>query len=406
MTVGVQTFCGQRLTEARLARGLHKNVLADLVGVSRQTISKYEDDKENPQAERLEIIAKQLAFPVAFFTRPSWLEALDLVLWRSRSTETKGAREVTEQRMYWLCELFAFLEKEVDFPAFAAPEVDLPPDFRLITSEAIEAAASAVREAWGLRHSPIPDMTLALENVGIPVVTLEVLSDKQDGFSFRSPTLGRVFVGINVYNVSAARARYDAAHELGHIVLHKHVLPQQSREPANHKLMEQQAHRFAGAILFPKNEFLREVRIPSLDYFSALKKKWGMSISAMIYRAYDLCLIDEGERAALYANMSRRGWRGALREPFDRPEDMPLERPRMLRRAVEVVIESGVFGRASLKEALALPDREIEQLAGLDEGYFSNGQIVSLVTPKRRHSFRMVDLESGNVLEFRSKLPK
>ena len=134
--------------------------------------------------------------------------------------------------------------------------------------------------------------------------------------------------------------------------------------------MEQQANRFAGALLFPVNELLREVRTPSLDYFSALKKKWGMSIAAMIYRAGDLGLVGEAEKSALYTSVCQRGWRGPLREPFDRPEDMPLDRPCMLRRAVEIVIGSGIFGRASLKEALALPDREIEQLAGLDEGYF------------------------------------
>ena len=163
--------------------------------MSRQTISKYEEDKEKPQADRLEIIAKQLAFPVTFFTRPVWPEALDLVFWRSHATETKGAHEITEQRMYWLCELFSLLEKEVDFPTFICPPVNpLPHDFRLITPEAIEAAASVVREAWGLHYRPIPDMTLALENIGIPVVALEVLSDKQDGFSFPSLAMERVFV--------------------------------------------------------------------------------------------------------------------------------------------------------------------------------------------------------------------
>lgn len=405
MTVGVQTFCAQRLTEARRARGLHKNILADMVGVTRQTISKYEEGKEKPQEERLAIIAKQLAFPIEFFTRPSWPEALDLVFWRSRTTETKGAREITEQRMYWLCELFSFLEREVNFPDFAIPEIRLPQDFRLLTPEVIESAASSVRDFWGLRDRPISDMTLALENAGIPVVMLEVLSDKQDGFSFRSTALDRVFVGINIYNVSTARARYDLSHELGHVILHKNVVtPQQARDPANHKLMEQQAHRFAGAFLFPKQEFRREVRVPSLDYFSALKKKWGMSIAAMIYRAYDLGLVDEFERTALYQSMSRRGWRGSLLEPFDRPEDMPLERPRMLRRGVDVVVENGIFGRAAIQQALALPEQEIEQLAGLDPGFFRSGEVVQLATMKpRRSGVQVVDLESGNVLEFRSK---
>jgi Zn-dependent peptidase ImmA (M78 family) len=309
--------------------------------------------------------------------------------------------------MYWLCELFSFLEREVDFPAIVVPEMILPKDFRQITPDAIEIAAQSVRNLWGLRDRPVPDMTLALENAGIPVVNLEILSDKQDGFSFTSLLLARVFVGINTYNVSAARARYDIAHELGHVVLHRNlVAPQQARDPINHPILEQQAHRFAGAFLFPREQFLKESRIASLDYFCALKKKWGVSIAAMIYRAHDLGLIDDAEKVGLYTSMARRGWRGSLREPFDRPEDMPLERPRMLKRGVEVVIDSGIFGKEVIQGALALPDREIEQLGGLNAGFFQSGEVVQLARPKRARGLNVVDLESGNVLEFRSDRQK
>ncbi|WP_375167543.1 ImmA/IrrE family metallo-endopeptidase [Bradyrhizobium sp. CCGUVB4N] len=52
--------------------------------------------------------------------------------------------------------------------------------------------------------------------------------------------------------------------------------------------MEQQAHRFAGPFLLPREAFRFEVTPPTLDYFCALKKRWGMSIATMIYRAFDL----------------------------------------------------------------------------------------------------------------------
>jgi hypothetical protein len=168
--------------------------------------------------------------------------------------------------------------------------------------------------------------------------------------------------------------------------------------------MEQQAHRFAGAFLFPKETFLKELRVPSLDYMSASKKKWGLSIAAMIHRAFDLGSVDEFEMRTLYQSMTRRGWRGPLREPFDRPEEMPLEQPRMLRRGVGVVLDSGIFGRAAIRDALALPDREMEQLASLSAGFFHEAELVHLATPKRNAgNLHLSDLETGNVLEFRSK---
>ena len=399
MTVGVPAFRGKRLREARLARGLFKTTLADMVGVTGTAITRYEEDADKPQYERLISLANSLSFPVEFFLHTEWPEEPGLVFWRSRTTETKYAREMTEQRMIWLCEIFSFLEREVDFPIISLPNLELPQDFRRLTADMIESSAEAVRNFWKLRDHPIPDVTLALENAGIPVVNIEIASDKQDGFCFRSDALNRVFVGINTCGVSAARARYDAAHELGHIVLHKNVSLQQSRDPALHKLLEHQAFRFAGAFVFPRTAFRREVGMPSLDYFCALKKRWGMSIAAMVYRAFDLGLIDEFERGVLYRNMTRRRWRGSLQEPFDDLAEMPLERPRMLRRGLEVTFRDSGLGRASFQRALPLPEREVEQLIGLDRGFFRSGDLVSLATTKRP-TLRATDIESGNVVEF------
>jgi Zn-dependent peptidase ImmA (M78 family)/transcriptional regulator with XRE-family HTH domain len=403
MKFGVQNFYGRRLTEARLARGLFKKSLAEKIGVSGMAIGRYEDGADNPQHDKLHLLADQLSFPFEFFVRPAWPEELELIFWRHRSSETKYAREMTEQRMRWLCEIFSFLEREVDFPVVNLPKLDLPNDFRLINPEMIEETAMRLRAHWGLRELPIPDVTLALENAGIPVVNLEIASEKQDGFCFRSCVLGRSFVGINIYNVSAARARFDAAHELGHIVLHRKVTPQESRDPLFHKLLEQQAHRFAGAFLFPRKSFLAEVEAPTLYYFSDLKRRWGMSIAAMVFRAFDLGVIDESERSALYHNMARRRWRGVLREPFDSHEDMPLEKPRMLRRGLELVVGSGIFGRASIRSALALPQSEIEQIACLKPGFLNEAEVVPLVTCKRATAFKTLDLETGSVLEFPGK---
>lgn len=404
MTVGVPTFCGERLREARLARGLYKNTLGEMIGVTGTAITRYEEGLDRPQQEKVQALADQLKFPIEFFLRPSWPERLDTIFWRSRATESKHAREMTEQRMRWLCEAFALLDEEVEFPTLNIPDLGVPHDFRLIMPEDIEQAALRLRHFWGLRERPIPDMLLALENAGIPTTCLEIVSDKQDGFCFCSERLKRPFVGINVHGVSKARERYDAAHELGHLCLHKFVTPQQSREPSLHKIIEQQAHRFAGAFLFPKNAFLSEVQAASLDWFSALKKRWGFSIAAMIYRSFDLGIVDEFEKSVLFQKMTRRGWRGPKREPFDDPDAMPLERPRMLRRGVENVVAGGIFGRETIQNSLGLPASEIEQLAGLDKGFISGSAAVAhLAIPKKSLQLKAVDLESGTVVEFRQR---
>lgn len=401
MTVGVRNFFGERLREARLARGLFMKTLGDMVGLTGSAISRYEAGEDSPQIEKLRLLADKLSFSIDFFQRRPWPEPLGLIFWRSRSSETKSAREMTEQRMKWLCEIFSHLETEVDFPIPTLPAVTIPSDFRLITQNVIERVAMEVRKDWGIRGLPIPDMILALENIGIPVSCLEISSEKQDGFCFRSKTLGRAFVGINTYNVSAARARFDAAHELGHLILHANVTPEQELSPATKKMIEDQAHRFAGALLFPRESFFSEVRQLSLDHLCSLKREWGMSIAAMIKRAKDLQMIDSETYSLLFQNMTRRGWRGPLREPYDDYRDMPFERPRMLRRAVEVTSSATVFGRSALCSAVPIPRNELEQIAGVEAGYLGDRETLSFATLReRKERAQAVDLESGNVLYF------
>jgi Zn-dependent peptidase ImmA (M78 family) len=374
------------------------NALGDMLGITGTAISRYEEDIDKPQQDRVVAIAKHLNFPIEFFLQPEWPEPPRIVHWRSRSAETKYARDMSEQRMIWLCEVFSYLERDVNFPVLNLPNLKLP-DFRALTPTFIETAAESLRRHWKLRDLPIPDACLALENAGIPVVNLEITSEKQDGFCFYSEILGRPFVGINSYNMSAARARYDVAHELGHIVLHQAVTLQQLRDPSLNKLLEQQAHRFAGAFLFPRGAFHFEVMHPTLDYFCALKKRWGISIAAMIYRAFDLGMIDEQEKSILYRNLTRRGWRGPLQEPFDGLSEMLIERPRMIGRGLKVVVEQGT-SRAAIKAALNLPEKEIEQIAGLESGFFQEAaELRHLATPKRA-TLKAVDVVSGQVIEF------
>jgi Zn-dependent peptidase ImmA (M78 family)/transcriptional regulator with XRE-family HTH domain len=376
--------------------------LGDMIGVTGTAISRYENGEDKPQPDKVSQLAERLGFPIEFFSKKPWSGSIEPVFWRSRAAETKHAREMTEQRMKWLCEIFGFLTDEVNVPEQKLPpQLGLPQDFRMLTPEHIEATARAIRRSWGLRDLPIPDMILALENVGIPVTALEISSDKQDGFCFRCKRLNRAFVGINTYNVSACRARFDAGHELGHIVLHQHVTPEQERDPSLRKILEQQAHRFAGALLFPREAFLSEVESISLDYFSSLKKRWGMSIAAMISRSFDLGLIDNEARGGMFQNMARRRWRGPLREPFDDPKVMPLERPRMLRRAIDTVLNEGIFARDTIRAALPLPQNELERLVGVDPGFLGkSGEILPLTTPVRREKPQAVDLESGQIVEF------
>ncbi len=367
MRVGVERFEGTRLHQARMSKGHRMNALAKLVGVSSQAIGQYERNEHKPTMDVVARLADELEFEPEFLMTPVKQADVGLVFWRDRRSESKFAREQTEQRMLWALEVFELLEGYAEFHTDTLPEIGFCYDYRFTTNDDLEQLVVQVREEMGLGLGPIPNMTMALENVGIPVVLLDVPSDKQDGFQWFSDISDRHFIGINTKNSTGCRVRFDLAHEFAHILLHRAV--EKSDAVANHKLLEQQANYFAGAFLFPAERFMEDVTVPSIDYFLSLKRKWGVSVTGMIERAFSLGMIDKFQRTDLHRSCGRRKWRGYGRsEPMD--EDIPIKTPKLMRKAFELLVNEGVISAEGLRGALPIPASEFEAIIGLPKDSF------------------------------------
>ncbi len=72
----------------------------------------------------------------------------------------------------------------------------------------------------------------------------------------------------------------------------------------------------------------------------------------------------------------------------------------MLRRGVETVLNENIFGRSAIQSTLGLPQREIEQIVGVEAGFFGSQSVVEFSVPVRKEGLKAIDLETGNVLEF------
>jgi len=97
---------------------------------------------------------------------------------------------------------------------FNLPEADVP-DLSLYSPE---VAARVLRQEWSLGERPISNMTQLLESRGIRVFSLSEDTAKMNAFSIWRNQ--RPFVFLNTFK-SAESSRFDAAHELGHLVLHQ-----------------------------------------------------------------------------------------------------------------------------------------------------------------------------------------
>lgn len=364
---------GARVAEARQAMGLPVAYLANILGVTRQTVYAYESGSLTIPPDRLAKLASVLDQPLGFFESAAVEWTFDPRALHFRDTKDRDQRARAATRLKWLQEYFGFLLSSVEVPALSLPELDPPGDPTSISSGFIEAAAASVRAHWKLGLEPVPNVIRAMERHGIVVGFVALNIDDLDGVSCWSERYGRPFVLLNSDKASAARSRFDAAHELGHIVLHRNVPTElielrrprddattSARPPLSpiYKLMEQQAHDFARAFLMPAETWGREGVPVSLTRYKNLKARWLVSISAMLFRARDLGLADKERLTMLRRQLTNAGWKKW--EPYD--DLVPQERPQMFRQATELLVEHGV----EVAEVFPRRLHDLESLAGVD----------------------------------------
>jgi Zn-dependent peptidase ImmA (M78 family)/DNA-binding XRE family transcriptional regulator len=397
MKRGTLGFNGDRLREAREARGLTATSLADLIGVSRQAISQYENGVQSPRPEIADEIVRVLKLPIDFFSRPARSEEPRKIFYRSMSAATKSARARMAHRNDWLADIVDYLREFIELPDVNFPSFRLRQNPREISPDDIEFLAAETRKYWGLGEGPIENVVALLENNGAIVARSHIGADTLDALSDWYDEQGTPYVFLGADKESAVRSRFDAAHELGHLILHRNIDSKYLTRKADFSLVESHAHRFAGAFLLPASTFANDLYAFNLDVFRTIKTKWKSSIAMMLYRSTDLEFINEEEASRLWRNLSRRGWR--LQEPLD--DRLPIEQPRLLHKAFELLVNEGVQTRAQIKEALPYSDNDIEDLANLPAGFLSEKTApVSMLSFKRqqRPSKEQRDAESGEVI--------
>jgi Zn-dependent peptidase ImmA (M78 family)/DNA-binding XRE family transcriptional regulator len=378
--VGTPGFSGKRLREAREVRGLSAIALSELGEVSAQSIYHYENHRISPSPDVLHRIARALDLPESFFLLPERLGGGGTVFYRSMSSATKGARARAESRFRWLQDIVAYVSQFVALPESNFPALDLPENPLLLSDKEIEDAAEAVRTYWRMGEGPIANMVLLLENHGAVIARDWLGAESLDSISaFVSPE-HRPYVIVGTDKGSPVRWRFDAAHELGHVVLHANLSPEMLTRPEQFKRIEEQAHRFAAAFLLPLASFGDDLFAVNLDTLRALKPKWKVSIGMMIMRARQAELLSEDAERKLWVAVSRRKWRTI--EPYD--DTMETEVPRLLRRAFELLLAEGAQTAADVIGRLSLPASDIEALSGLPQGFLADYSRVALRQVFRR----------------------
>lgn len=319
-------FDCERLTLARRLRGLRKNQLADAVGTTPKAIGRYEAGVQVPEEPVLKRLAIALGVPVEFFQGGRSAVSMDGAHFRSLRSTSQIERDQALAYGRIATDVVAALEDLVGFPEVDLPEYPVSPD-EIAGPGPVEAARLA-RKALLDRPGPVPHVVRLLEKHGVIVLVLPQAAERVDAFSVGVHPRPMVF--FNPAKGDYWRNRFDAAHELGHLVMHADAEP-------GEKVVEDQAHRFAAEFLMPEQDIAGDLPgTADWDRLARLKATWGVSMAALLYRARTLGIMQETAYRNAMSAMSSRGWR--RHEPGP---GKPLEQPTMLTRAIEIVGQAG-----------------------------------------------------------------
>lgn len=330
------SFDPARLAIARELAGLTKTELAGLVDKTPSALSQFESGRARPDSQTLRRISLAVGMPLTFFSRRRVTAPvpIDACHFRSLRSATQKDRRRLLAIATLLCELVEQLEDEFELPQDAvSPVIGAPRD-----ENGIEQLAEQVRRAWGLGLGPIKNMVRLLEAKGVIVSPIVDGCEEVDAFSLWHAHRPLIFLVLDKH--SPSRSRFDAAHELGHLVMHVDVMPA-SQE------VERQANRFASAFLMPQAQFKRECP-PRLNWnqLEELKLRWGVSLAALVRRGRDVGVFSEATYRRACVQLNQRFNPGGFRRP--EPNEPPPENPTVIADALaEMHPEAGPDGLAA-----------------------------------------------------------
>ncbi len=399
--MAANVFIGEKLRKALQFRGMRMAELARRTGISRQSLSLYANDENQPSAKNIITISTELGFPANFFmTEDGNKTSTQNIYFRSQASARKMDQNAEKIKVDYTARMYEVLQDYIDFPGLSLPDTM---NFRNHITEPenmeadqvrddIEKLAADVRKEWALGNGPIENLQYLLASHGIIVVGFNDVDNKIDAFTQKVFLKGRGAVYIIALATGfkpMTRLRFDMAHELGHILMHNWDDDNESLEKTQFNNLERQANMFASAFLLPADSFRQDI-LPyanKLEYYRFLKGKWKVSMQAMMYRAREIGVISGSQFVYLMRKVSANHER--KNEKGDKPGTLDAT---VFQEAIDLLIRGHYITVEKLvnefrTRGIYLNTKDMEDLMGLRAGTLS----MSPQTLKFRPKLKQLD---------------
>ncbi len=313
---------GDVILTLRRAADMTQEELAEGLGVTQVSLSRWENNLRKPDSESLEKLGAELGVTVEFLQHDFRLRgaiAADAHMRRQKTTKPADWKRVEARLNAHRMHSSFLLERVPMRPQNHVIQVD--PDERTPAE-----AAAMLRAAWRMPIGPVRNLIQWVESAGVIVLEEDFGTHRIDGMSQWAGDHAVILVNSQL---PTDRKRMTVAHELGHLVLHSSYLDID---------VEDQANQFAAEFLLPEHVIKPDLTSLTLGKLSTLKTVWGVSMQAIFERAYRLGKVDADDRRKFYRQLNSRGWK--VREPGS--DQIVAETPALVQAIREQLRSSGL----------------------------------------------------------------
>lgn len=333
---------GNSIRIARDSRGLSQSNLAELIGVTQATLSRFEKGVLEVSPVAVENIAKALNYPVSFFSKDIRCAGESSLFYRKRASMTVKNLSVLESKISILSNSIDGLMESIDIPDLNIPAVEPSED------NTPQEIAYKVRSYLGVPAGPIDNIVALLEKNGVIVMFLDLDGlDKFDGLTmFTSNQAPVIWINRNTPN---DRKRFNLAHELGHLVMHLRSEDLEKSEDQK----EIEANQFAGEFLMPESQCKEDFFNLKYKDLSGNKLYWKVSKAAIIYRAKELGCISAETAKYLFVTLGRNG------ERKNESVRVPIDSPRIVKKMYDLHISELDYSISEMEDITGLMSSDI-----------------------------------------------
>lgn len=331
-----QTINPNMILLARESRGFSQSVLAEKLNSYKANVSRLEHGDTAVDDEVLIALSEATNYPPHFFLQKGEILPVNLSYRKRKNVPAKLITPIEAQmniiRRHVHTITGAMEQARPELPLYKVDETNTP-----------EKIATLVRKKWNMPAGAVENLSKILEERGIIISSFDFGTDRVDSRSMLTDD-NYPIIFLNK-NLLGDRQRFSLAFELGHLIMHTFcIVPHET--DINHE-----ANLFAAEFLMPAKDILKDFKEGiTLSLLGELKRKWKVSMIALLYRADDLGLLTANQKRYLVQQFNDQKIR--RREP--QQLDVPKENPQLMRRLLADFMSKTKLGVIQLCTVLAI----------------------------------------------------